>query len=162
VGTVREYLRFTPVELRRALDDPTYAGDRLGQISEAWDDEEPEEARCLGVDKAWSGIDLVLDRAGLSTALVNGVVHLVMSDDYGAPSYLRPDEVATAAERLAVLPIAELVDGLDPEVVRAEDPYLLAEWSADDRDYVTYHGERLQRFFTAAAKAGDAIIVTFA
>jgi hypothetical protein len=113
VGIHRQYARFTPDELQRALEDPGWAQERLDELGEAGiqDDSEPEEARFFDVDKAWPGIEFVLARAGLPEEAVNGTESLPTVDewDYGPPTYLTAAQVATVAERVAVLPIVELV-----------------------------------------------------
>jgi hypothetical protein len=63
--------------------------------------------------------------------------------DYGPPTYLTFAQVATTAERVSTLPIADMVDAVDPELVRAAKLYQVGEWNDDDRDYVTYHALRL-------------------
>jgi hypothetical protein len=162
VGIHREYARLTAAELHRALDDPDWAGERLDELADAWvdDDAEPEDARYLGVDKSWPGVEFVLAHAGLPVEAVHGTepLHTAEEWDYGPPTYLTPAQVAAVAERLAALPVADLVARVDPGLVRAENLYQVGDWDADDRDYVTHHATQLQRFYASAAKAGDALV----
>ena len=164
MGIHQEYARLTEAELQRAIVDPRWAEDRLDELGEAWveDDSEPEEARFFSVDKSWEGIRLVLANAGLTLELIHGEsqeLQVAQEWDYGPPTYLTPPRVSVAAQLLGALPFADLVRAVDADQVRADDLYMVGEWTEDDLDYVTYHGERLQRFYAAAAKAGDAIIV---
>lgn len=120
----------------------------------------PEEARFFSVDKSWYGIDFVMASVGLSVQVINGVKELVTSDewDYGNPTYLTSADVSAVAERLAALPISELVKSVDATAARAEKLYMVDEWTSEDRDYVAHHAEQLKRFYAAAATAGDAVV----
>jgi hypothetical protein len=166
VGIHRDYVRLTPVELRRAVEDPAWALEHLDALGEAWveDDREPEEARFLSVDKSWPGIEFVLALAGLPEETIHGTEPLQTTEDwdYGPPTYLTSAQVTAAAERLSALPIADVVAAVDPELPRAAKLYQVGEWNDDDRDYVTYHALRLQRFYASAAMAGDALVVMLA
>jgi hypothetical protein len=164
VGIQKHFIRMTPEDLRRALDDPAWAGERLEALAEAWiyDDSGPEETAELSVDKSWHGIEFALASAGFEAYELDGEETLPTGEewDYGDPTYLTADEVYALAERFATVSMRSLVDSVDPERVRTEKPYQVGEWTQDDRDYVTFHGERLQRFISAAARAGDAVVIT--
>ena len=176
MGTRRRYFRFTPDQLRRSLADPDFALAMLEVLREAHGrhpDLPPEDARVLNVDKAWAFIDVTLDTAGLPLEAHNGV-RLLYPDEHppppemlewmddaerrfhGPPTYLTAEEVRTAAAQMARAPFADLVDDVDPATVPALTGFAAADWAAG-ASQTTHHGGRLQRFFAAAARAGDAI-----
>ncbi|MFE0627993.1 DUF1877 family protein [Streptomyces sp. NPDC058864] len=78
---------------------------------------------------------------------------------YGPPRYLPAERVRLGAEILARTTYDQLLVGLDPQELNRADVYPL-RWDTPDslewgRDY--YAG--LTRFFGAAARDGDAILV---
>ncbi len=158
----REYARFSRAELTQALRDPAWAAGLLDALSDVWitGDPAPEEARFFDVDTSWPGIEIVLSRGNVPLDLVNGTKPLPISEEwgYGSPSYLTPDQVAAAAAALAGKPFQTLVAAADPPAPVPGVPSRCAGGETS-RQYLTFHGQRLVRFFAAAAAAGDAVVV---
>ena len=174
MGTRRRYFRLSEAELERALADPDWARARLAELRtlERWDDR-PEDARVLGIDKSWVEIDLIMAGLGMSRNMLNGFHFLYPRDrprnedweHFGEdeqramspPTYRPPDQVRVLAAGLNQRPFGELFDAFDPHTA-ADIPASQARQWAMERDWVVSHGERLQRFFAAAADDGDATV----
>ncbi|GGM43464.1 hypothetical protein GCM10010102_43700 [Promicromonospora citrea] len=77
------------------------------------------------MDKAWHGLALVLDRAGVSTAVVFGDEQVPGADDwgYGPPSSLRPERVAELAAVLRSLDLQGVVEAVPAEAFVEADIY---------------------------------------
>ncbi|GAA1808679.1 hypothetical protein GCM10009682_33070 [Luedemannella flava] len=183
MGTRRRYTRLAPAELHQALGDPDYAKRRFGELrndyyAQAGDRPSPEEARVLGVDKWWEEIDVVLRAAGMPVAVHCGVDHLwprekpidsfweYFGEDeqrsMSPPTYLTPANTANVAEWMSTRPFDGLLATLDAEGTAAL--VALGGYPAKDYEVVAYldvirvFGDRVRRFFAAAAQSGDAIV----
>jgi hypothetical protein len=166
------WLRITPDELEHAKTDLHWAHGLARAEREADSD------RWTSTDKAWNGLDFLLDRLGFETPLVFGAESFVELPDvepdsdemfdflenlehdwgYGPPSYLTPAQVADAAAQLAGLTEEDLIRGVDPaELSRAE--VYPGHW--EDRDRLTWLAHYLpyiKAFFAEAAADGSAVI----
>lgn len=154
---IGEYIRLAPGDLEKALSDPEWARSLIDELWDAEDAGNEQDIRLLDVDKAWHGLALVLDRAGVSTAVVFGDEQVPGADDwgYGPPSSLRPERVAELAAVLRSLDLQEAVEAF----VEA-DIYPQGIWNeADSGQYLARHLERLTTFFGAAADAGMGMLV---
>ncbi|MFB9696586.1 DUF1877 family protein [Amorphoplanes digitatis] len=166
------WLRVSPDELARAATDLDWAH-RLARTAR-----DSGSERWTGIDKAWNGLDFLLDRLGFEIPLVLGAESFVelpdvepdseemfdflanLEDDwgYGPPSYLTPDQVAAAAAQLATLTEDDLIRGVDPtELYRAE--IYPGTWERPgELEWVAHYLPDVREFFAAAAKEGDAVI----
>jgi Domain of unknown function (DUF1877) len=175
MGTHRSYVRLTEVELGQALQDRDWAKARL-------DPGAPRQPSIsselyLNVDKAWFEIDIVFSYAGVDIDAHIGLRPLYVEtapgpDDYSwdemsyverrgiDPYYLTPGEVLSVAPRITTIPFDAMFDAVDPTRVQGLQEWQQAEWP-EYRDYAIFHGVKAQRFFRAAAEAGDAMAVWF-
>ena len=155
------YIRFTPDELRRALSDRAWADETLNARLMGWFSHQgTDQTAVLKVDKAWHAIFHVLEASGMPNLLVYGYF-LYPSDEAGTtpPGYLEPDDVRAVADWLGRRPFAELIESVDQNAARAADIYVVGNWDDDDRSFVAAWAADLPTFFTAAAQAGDAMII---
>jgi hypothetical protein len=156
------WLRVTPDELARAFEDLSGAYDLAEEAMNG------ENDRWATTDKNWAAFDFLLSRQGVTPSIVlgPGVFPGTDPDDefdeaswgYGPPVYLTPAQVAAAAATLATLTEADLVRDLTPAEAGAADIYSFAPET--DEDLAEYAAElpTAQRFFTAAAEGGDAVL----
>jgi hypothetical protein len=156
------WLRVTPDELGRAIDDLSGAYDLAEEAMNG------ENDRWASTDKNWAAFDFLLRRRGVTPSIVlgPGVFPGTDPDDefdeaswgYGPPVYLTPAQVATAAAALATLTEADLIRDLTPAEAMAADVYSF--YPESDEDLAGYAGElpSAQQFFAAAAEAGDAVL----
>lgn len=167
VSMIGNWLRVTPAELAKAREDLDWAYE-LAQGAQ-----DTESSRLYELGKAWHAFDFLLERHGFSVPIVIGAESFVdTSDDefdedaedadtdwgYGPPSYLTPEQVATAATELAALTEEALTRGVDPaELTRAE--IYPSVWDRPgELDWIVHHLAYVRKFFAAAAKSGDGII----
>jgi hypothetical protein len=166
------WLRVSPVELEHAKTDLGWAYEVAAR------ERDGDSGRWSGIDKAWNGLDFLLDRLGFETPLVFGAESFVefpdvepdseemfdflenLEDDwgYGPPSYLTPAQVAAAASQLAELTEDDLIRGVDPaELSRAE--IYPDTWDRPGQlKWVAHYLPDVRNFFAAAAEDGDAVI----
>jgi hypothetical protein len=148
------YARVTQHELDHVLQEPDWALELLEDLEERSD-------RSFDVDKAWNGIWFLLSAAGGAPVDVVGGGAAVSDEDlgYGPARYLAPGEVRQGASHLTTVPFDRLADYFDPAQMYADNIYP-AIWNDDHAlEYLRGHYEGLVRFFSAAAAAGDAIIL---
>ncbi|MFD2792891.1 YfbM family protein [Promicromonospora vindobonensis] len=159
---IGEYIRLEPGDFTRALSEPEWV---RSMIDELWDAEEEgneQDLRLIDVDKAWHGLALVLERAGVSAAVVFGDDQVPGADDwgYGPPSSLSPERVAELAAALRSLDGPRAIEAVPAEVFVKEDIYPQGIWNeAGAGQYLAGHLERLTTFFVDAADAGMGIFV---
>lgn len=122
MSMIGEYARLTAEEFARALEDPQWAQERVGELVEAELGGGPggAEARCLDTDKAWHALDFLLSRIGFPVDVVFGEGAIPGAEDWGytPPRYLTPARVRVAAEALRDTPVERLVEGVGPETWR--------------------------------------------
>ncbi|MFE6457241.1 YfbM family protein [Streptomyces cinereoruber] len=157
-----EYLRVTPAELDRALQDPEWALDLAEEIQDAQEEREPapNEARHFSTHQTWGLLGFLLRRSAFPVDIVHGEEPLTTDDwGYGPPQYLTPDRVRLAADTLRRTTYEQLVRDVDPsELVEAEvypriwDSPTSLEWA---RDLFT----PLTEFFQGAASTGYAMLI---
>ncbi|MET9724344.1 YfbM family protein [Streptomyces zaomyceticus] len=157
-----EFLRVTPGELARALEDPEWALDFAAEVQEQEDDRTaPAEARHFTTHQTWHLLDFLLKRLAFPVDITYGEEPIPEADDWGyePPRYLTDERVRLAAERLGRMTYAELIRGVDQaELVAAEvypqiwDSPSSLEWAGDVFPALT-------EFFQAAASAGHAIVI---
>lgn len=166
------WLRASPDELERASTD-------LGWAYElATTERDGDSERWTTTDKAWNGLDFLLDRLGFENSLVLGAESFVerpdaepdseemfdflenLEDDrgYGPPSYLTPVQVAAAASRLATLTADDLIRDVDQSELQQAEIYPGTWGTPGELLWVAHYLPGVQSFFAAAAKDGDAVI----
>ncbi|MFJ9416184.1 YfbM family protein [Streptomyces sp. NPDC101227] len=164
MSMIGEYARVTAAELDRATGDPEWA---LKLVSGWWETageeaQEPDEARCLDIDKAWDALGFLLRRAGFPVDVVHGEEAIADAEDwgYGPPRYLAPARVRVAADAMAELSGASLVSGVAPAELAEAEVYPVIVWQrGESLDYVSEHYERLRLFFRAAADDGEGMLI---
>ncbi|MGK5674067.1 DUF1877 family protein [Micromonospora sp. URMC 106] len=148
MGSVLSFIRVTPEELDRAMADPEWAMERVVD-----DEDRPD---CY-LDKAWAGIQFLLDAAGVRVDLYEDgdVIDeecTLLAWDAGM--------VADAARALSAAPFEVLARHFDPERMTERKVYPQL-WDDDDLDYLEHHHAELVEFFAATAASGDAAIRYF-
>lgn len=162
VSMIGEYFRLTPEDFARALSEPEWARDLIDELWDAEDVEGGSDPRLLDVDKAWHGLALVLDRAGVSTAVVFGDDQVPGADDwgYGPPSSLSPERVVELAEALSSLNRQVAVDSVPAEEFVEAEVYPQGLWNTpESREYLAGHLERLTTYFVDTADTHMGILV---
>ncbi|MGW6913898.1 YfbM family protein [Kitasatospora sp. NPDC054939] len=156
-----EYLRVTPEELARAIDDPEWSLERAEEIQDAEEGDEPApaEARHLCIDGTWDLLGFLLRRAAFPVDLVHGGEPFDEDWGYGPPRYLTTDQVRLAADALEGTSYDELIRGVGYEELAAAETYpniwdspASLEWARD-----AFAG--LTTYLRAAATAGDAVLL---
>lgn len=157
-----EYLRVTPAELDRALQDPERAWDIAEKIQDAQEESEPAptEARHFTTHQTWHLLGFLLKRSAFPVDIVQGEEPLTTDDwGYGPPHYLTQDRVRLAADTLRQTTYDQLIRGVDPsELTKAEiypgiwDSPASLEWARDLFPSLT-------EFFRDAASAGHAMLI---
>jgi hypothetical protein len=163
MGIHCEYARLGAADLDRARSDANWAAERLDALAEEWVelDLEPEDARYFSVGRAWGPLHALLRECEPAVDVVHGGTPLGLDGGLGPVRSLTPQEVRTVAELLNATPfaslartydMAELCDGGDcpdpSEHLDEERPQVLGE-----------RYEELRRFCTAAAAAGDGVVL---
>ncbi|ETA71120.1 YfbM family protein [Actinospica robiniae] len=163
MSMIGEYLRVTPSELSRAIEDPQWALDHAEQIQDAQDENEqsPKEAKHFSTYKTWDMLGFLLRRFHFPVDVVHGEEDFADDEDwgYGPPHFLTVERVRHAARELARTSYDDLIRDVDHTELAAANVYPLSwdsptslEWARD------YYGQ-LTAFFSAAADAGDAVLV---
>jgi hypothetical protein len=161
MSMIGEYLRLTPLELKRAIKDPEWALQFAMEVVEAEDESEPaiDDARHFSTYKTWDILAFLLERAEFPVGVIAGEEAIAGAEDwgYGPPRFFRADRVALAAQELARRSFDDLIEGVDPkDLVRAET----YAWDEDDSfEWARGYYDGLVEFFTATARDGDAMLV---
>ncbi|GAA4078692.1 YfbM family protein [Actinomadura miaoliensis] len=168
MGLHRQYARLSPAALQRSRSDPAWAQKRLDDLADAWAYEEPlppEEAPYFSIEKSWDKLHYLLRaHGGMTIDVIHGGAELPLDDetDFGPARYLTPSEVAEAGAFLAATPFDDLARHYDLPAMLAAEIYLVPAAEADvpfDLDALRCRYDELTRFFGAAAKAGDAVVL---
>jgi len=106
MSTVGEYLRLTPEELNRVLDDPEVIAELVEQFIECEEEVDDSEPRHHDTDVAWAALEFLLDRIGFPVDIVRGEEDIPGASDWGngPHRYLTSDQVSHAAQALAAAP----------------------------------------------------------
>jgi hypothetical protein len=159
---IGEYIRLSPSDFEKALSDAGWARDLVDELWDTEDLDHGPDPRLMDVDKAWHGLALVLDRAGVSTAVVFGDNQVPGADDwgYGPPSSLSPERVAELAAVLRSLDPRGAADAVPAQAFVDADIYPDGIWNEPGlAEYLAGHLERLTTFFVNAADAGMGMLV---
>jgi hypothetical protein len=157
MGMYMSFTRVTPEELEKAATDPQWARDCVDDLDRA-----DEHDGHLDLDKAWDGIQFLLDRAGLPIELqLDG--ESISEDPYLTGWTV--DDVKDAARHLRATPFEQLVRHFDPAQMMKSGIYPRI-WDRDPAEddvlgYLKESYELLVRFFDAAAASKSAAIMSF-
>lgn len=161
MSMIGNYLRVTMRELDALRFEPA------GIIAVLYPDGghgDPEQGRCLDIDKSWHAIHFLLTGEPWDGALpllnaVMGGTELGEEDvGYGPARYLLPAEVKAVAQALASLSGEALWQRFDAKAFARAEIYPQG-WSEDGKHYVLGHYERLRAIFAEAAQADDAMLL---
>ncbi|MBL0886033.1 YfbM family protein [Myceligenerans indicum] len=158
MSMIGEYVRLAPGDLEKALSDPEWAWELVDELLEA-DEGDP---RLFDVDKAWHGLALVLDRAGLPSGIIFGDGAVPGADDwgYGPPSSLGVARVGELAAALDEISPIETVRAVPGSVLAAEGIYPKELWEEPTwAEYLIGHLEGLKAFFREATDSGMGMLV---
>ena len=159
------WLRVTPDELSRAVEDLEWAHDYAVDLQMARD------PRWAGTDKTWAGLEFLLLRHGIGIPLVTGAHSFPdppdVEDDeewelvdegwgYGPPQYLDVAQVALMAAYLAPLSPEDLTAGVALSSMAEVYPH---SWKRpEDLRWAAHTLTDAQEFFALAAKNGEAVV----
>ena len=149
MGMVLSFIRVTPKELDQAFEDP--------ELAEEFVDD--EDAPSCYLDKAWAGIQFMLDAAGVDVDLYEDGDAL---DEEATLFGWDADLVEHAAKALGEMPVEKLAGFYDAKKMSEKEVYPMRHmWDADDLDYLVENYRALVPFFKETAAAGGALIRSF-
>ncbi|SDM74099.1 DUF1877 family protein [Allokutzneria albata] len=149
MGMVLSFVRVTPKQLDQALEDPELAEELA----------EDEDAASCYLDKAWAGIQFLLDEAEVLVDIYEDGEAL---DEEATLFGWDPDQVAYAAEAFAEMPADKLAEFFDPKKMSEQEVYPQRHlWGADDRDYLVENYRQLAEFFKESTAKGAGLIRAF-
>ncbi|MEV5594965.1 YfbM family protein [Streptomyces sp. NPDC052496] len=158
MGMVISFTCVTPEELDKAYEDPRWAREFLDDLQ--WNDRRPD-APAVYLDKAWAGIQYLLDEAEAELDIQTG--GFPIGED-GTLSGWDAEAVQEAARELRALPFDRLAAHYDAARMTEEDVYP-GVWDEGDGSgeipYLRANYEALAAFFGAVAGAGAAAVMTF-
>lgn len=165
MSMIMQYVRLRSDELARLRDllrsDPNGAFDFVDELADLAVDDVPE-GRTFDTDRAWAGLDHLLEKAGDAPVNVIYGEQALTEDDWGyaPPRLLDPAEVRAGARYLAELPFDRLAEHYDPVALTRAGVYPEI-WHTDQRarDYLHRWYDGLVAFFGRAAAAGDSLVI---
>ena len=161
MGMIMYLLRISKQELESYIDKPDlFLENRV------------DDAYSMDIDKAWGGIlYLLTGKAFVSGSPEDEVDSLNriffsaqffdedMDVGYGPAHYLTPEQVAGIHRKIASLTEADLKARYDTEAMNEEEElYPSLDWNEKIFEYLYFHFQALQSFFTTAASKGEAIV----
>lgn len=147
MSMVLSFTRVTTEELDRAIADPEWASGKLSD----------EDLPYVDLDKAWAGIQFLLDAAEVDVELYEDGD--LIDEDCTLLGWDR-ELVAKAARELGAAPFAALAAHYDAAAMTEQDVYPRV-WNDNSLDYLSHFYEQLVEFFAATAANGGAAIRTF-
>jgi hypothetical protein len=157
MSMIMQYVRIQPdelVRLRRLLvTDRNRAYDYVDELADT------DPWRSLDTDRAWAGLDYLLNLAGPPPVDVIYGDERLTDDEwgYGPPRLLTGADVTRAADFLDRTPFDLLAAHLDPDSMTGIYPGI---WQrAEAGDYLRTWYRAQQAFFHRAAAHGDALVV---
>ncbi|MFJ9797767.1 YfbM family protein [Streptomyces sp. NPDC101145] len=163
MSMIGEYLRVTAAELDRAIQDPDWALDLAETVQDAEEETEPApaEARHFTTHKTWDLLRFLLARVEFPVDVIHGEEPFAEDEDwgYGPPKYLRPERVRQAAKALRAIGYTQLTGGVEPAELTHAEVYPLGWTDPGALEWGRPSYEGLTRFFEAAARADDAMLV---
>jgi hypothetical protein len=163
MSMIGEYLRVTPAELSRAIEDPDWALEYADQVQDAQNENQRSlaEAKHFTTYKTWDLLGFLLRRVGFPVDVIHGEELFAEDEDwgYGPPHFLTVERVRLAAQELALASYDDLIRDVSHTELTAAKVYpqgwdspASLEWARD------YYGH-LTHYLRAAAEAGDAVLV---
>ena len=154
-------LRISKQELESYIDKP-----------ELFLENRVDDAYSMDIDKAWGGILYLLTGKAFASGSPEDEVDSLnriffsaqffdedMDVGYGPAHYLTPEQVAGIHRKIASLTEADLKARYDTEAMNEEeDLYPSLDWNEKIFEYLYFHFQALQSFFTTAASKGEAIV----
>nr|WP_248297189.1 YfbM family protein [Streptomyces sp. S1D4-11] len=163
MSMIGEYLRVTPAELDRAIQDPDWALDFVEEVQDAEEESEPvpADARHFSTYKAWDMLRFLLVRAEFPVNVIHGEEPFADDEDwgYGPPRYLRPERAHLAARALRTTTYDQLIAGVDTADLTRAEVYPLGWDEPGALEWGRHWYDGLTEFFEAAAAADDALLV---
>ncbi|MFJ1757937.1 YfbM family protein [Kitasatospora sp. NPDC088134] len=164
MSIVGSYLRLSPAEFARALEEPGRAREFKQEQAALEHRRGPSELRFHDTEKAWAGLAHLLARRGLPTCVIDGEDELPGDEDwgYGPPRLLAPDRLAAALGELGELPFDALADGVTPAELAAAEVYPARMW--DDPfalEYLAAHWTDLRRYLDRAARYRHGLLIWY-
>ncbi|WP_370369594.1 YfbM family protein [Catenulispora sp. GP43] len=160
MSMIGEYLRVTPAELGRAVQDPRWAYDYAQEVLDSQEESDPDPlmSRCFSTHKAWDYLGFLLRRSQFPVD-IHGEQSFAEDEDwgYGPPKALPAERVRVAAEALRRTDYDGLVKGLEAADLFGVYPGVwdrpdAIEWGREVFDSLTL-------FIGATAAAGDALLI---
>ena len=161
MGMIMYLLRISKEELESYIDKP-----------ELFLENRVDDAYSMDIDKAWSGILYLLTGKAFASGSTEDEVDSLnriffsgqffdedMDVGYGPAHYLTPEQVAGIHSKIASLTEADLKARYDTEAMNEEEElYPSLDWNEKIFEYLYFHFQALQSFFTTAASKGEAIV----
>ncbi|GAB4084859.1 YfbM family protein [Myceligenerans cantabricum] len=160
-GVHCEYARLGADDAARASGDDEWVAARVEALADEWVERDvpPTEAQYFTIGLAWGGLHgLLREHGGLGIDVVQGGEPLGLPGAIGTARLLPSDAVAVAAGFFTGTPFDELATHYDVAVCEGcPDP---TEHPPEERiDVLAGVYDELGQFFTAAADAGDAVVL---
>jgi Domain of unknown function (DUF1877) len=165
-----EWLRVSRAELEHAKADLDWLRELAPTIQEQeYSGHESAlpvaQRRSFGTDKTWQALSYLLYRYDFPVNMIGGEEYFgdypgdpATEWHYGPPSYLTPEQVREAATALATLTEDDLIRDVNPSEL-AEAQIYPEVWDRPGQlEWAVCHLPHVRDYFTAAAKAGDAIV----
>ncbi|UQS21557.1 MULTISPECIES: YfbM family protein [Amycolatopsis] len=155
MGMTLGYVEVTPQQLDGVLND--------GEKAEELYDEIASEDDALNgfVEKAWDGLQYLLDRAGVDVDLRMDGEPI----DYDGEEYtgFDADLVRSIADALDAAPFEKLAAHYDPADMMARNVYpgIWDSHAEDELEYLRENYDTLRTFFATAARNGNAALGCF-
>ena len=161
MGMIMYLLRISKQELESYIDKP-----------ELFLENRVDDAYSMDIDKAWGGILYLLTGKAFASGSPEDEVDSLnriffsaqffdedMDVGYGPAHYLTPEQVAGIHRKIASLTEADLKARYDTEAMNEEEElYPSLDWNEKIFEYLYFHFQALQSFFTTAASKGEAIV----
>ncbi|WP_084506191.1 YfbM family protein [Amycolatopsis sp. ATCC 39116] len=155
MGMTLGYVEVTPERLDGVMGDSEQAEELYDELSD------DETARDAFIEKAWDGIQYLLDEAGVGVELrMDGDPIEHDGDEFnGFP----PEVVKSIAESLNAAPFERLAEHYDPADMMARGiyPRIWDTHPAEELEYLSENYAKLREFFDAVARDGNAAIGCF-
>lgn len=127
MSMIGEYLRVTPTELSRAIEDPQWALDYVERVqgSQEASGPSPSIARHFSTYKTWDMLGFLFRRFDFPVDVVRGEEPSADEEDwgYGQPRFLSVERVQLAARELSRISYDDLIGGVSHAELSASDVY---------------------------------------
>ncbi|WP_431902017.1 YfbM family protein [Amycolatopsis thermoflava] len=155
MGMTLGYVEVTPERLDGVMGDSEQAEELYDELSD------DETVRDAFIEKAWDGIQYLLDAAGVDVDLrMDGDPIEHDGDEFnGFP----PETVKSIAESLNAAPFERLAEHYDPADMMAREiyPRIWDTHSDEELEYLSVNYATLREFFDAVARTGNAALGCF-